>query len=941
MIGNGLPSLANLQSSEPFERACLNEIESNCRLDLDCMVVVVRSIRSSAAFASDPSFAGRFGKASGREIAEHISKYGSDPNEVMVFADQAEFVASFLRDVLLGRAWTTWFYGPFRKFRGLRNREAILTVMQENSHCLADTLTLMRGEPQWESLLQLIGSGSLGPWRSSIDRRSNRVMFVEPVFDCLFRIADQLGWWRGSRPEQQGLVEKYCAVISVERADSFAGVAADVVRFLLQHRLLSRSTVRNTIDRVDEYAENFSGVSWMDCDQLNTNIRLLLDRTAVAVEVDSMVDNSPESLRPIFAAALRITGRLGIRHSLSSSALFETFISGFPTRLGWSDKSNLMVSVAEVIGFLLEQQRSFLATHSFESAHIDAAVRDESWLDTEQLSRLIIEQLESEFDSSCHHDAAPADEPGQSPRQPAESPTAATFSASKAVELVADDRTRALRPVFAAALRITARIGIKHSLSSSALFESFISGFPTRPGWSDKSKLTASVSEVIGFLLKQQRSLLATHSFEAALIDAAVRDESWLDTKQLSGLIIEQLESEFDSGFHRDAVLADEPGQRTIHSAENPTAVDPSVPQSIETTEQPNQQLASTPLKSGERRTQDDVRQNQMKSLGLNAPDPQPMRPSPTTPSTYTVETSSVSAFLLARAIQDLRLHSMVQRLEMPADTELIWQSLLIDLGLRWSGVEREEDDAIDPGLLVAAGAETSTGRMECESVLEDFSQLDIAALQFTLLRQLVGMRLMKRERLHVHRQMLDDSRAVWIGGDATTEVWPLVQVVNSKEVRIPDFIDDWTTRWVETLGCRPDVITSKEDAGLAGINEHHQFTELHAESHQRLAPLFELYGDGCHASQAFNAFGPLLSSIVVRAWAKWLKQFTRSSHQYLLDNFLRRPGRVTVSRFEIVVYLEPRPLDVVLSMSGYTSDLENVSWLGNRPLRFRIGGGR
>jgi hypothetical protein len=59
----------------------------------------------------------------------------------------------------------------------------------------------------------------------------------------------------------------------------------------------------------------------------------------------------------------------------------------------------------------------------------------------------------------------------------------------------------------------------------------------------------------------------------------------------------------------------------------------------------------------------------------------------------------------------------------------------------------------------------------------------------------------------------------------------------------------------------------------------------------------------------------------------------------YLLNNFIRRPGRITVDDETIVVELETRPLDIVMEMAGYTAAIACVPWLGQRRVIFKVRG--
>jgi hypothetical protein len=76
----------------------------------------------------------------------------------------------------------------------------------------------------------------------------------------------------------------------------------------------------------------------------------------------------------------------------------------------------------------------------------------------------------------------------------------------------------------------------------------------------------------------------------------------------------------------------------------------------------------------------------------------------------------------------------------------------------------------------------------------------------------------------------------------------------------------------------------------------------------------------------------------VIRAWARWLKNMGTTSTPYLLHQFIRRPGRIQVQGDAWLVELEPRPLDVVLQLSGYLDPIEFLVPQPLRSVRFRIG---
>jgi len=70
------------------------------------------------------------------------------------------------------------------------------------------------------------------------------------------------------------------------------------------------------------------------------------------------------------------------------------------------------------------------------------------------------------------------------------------------------------------------------------------------------------------------------------------------------------------------------------------------------------------------------------------------------------------------------------------------------------------------------------------------------------------------------------------------------------------------------------------------------------------------------------------IAGTVLRAWAQWLRGFADSSSAFLLERFVRRPGRVAVVHGRAIVELEPRPLDLLLEMAGYLDPLEREAYL-------------
>ncbi|HJS23132.1 MAG TPA: hypothetical protein VJ751_02095 [Pyrinomonadaceae bacterium] len=75
----------------------------------------------------------------------------------------------------------------------------------------------------------------------------------------------------------------------------------------------------------------------------------------------------------------------------------------------------------------------------------------------------------------------------------------------------------------------------------------------------------------------------------------------------------------------------------------------------------------------------------------------------------------------------------------------------------------------------------------------------------------------------------------------------------------------------------------------------------------------------------------------LLTGWARWLPGLSHSSTNYLLSNFIRRPGTLKVGQRSIVVQLERRPLDEILKLAGYLDETPPVSWLDHRTIKYRL----
>ena len=357
--------------------------------------------------------------------------------------------------------------------------------------------------------------------------------------------------------------------------------------------------------------------------------------------------------------------------------------------------------------------------------------------------------------------------------------------------------------------------------------------------------------------------------------------------------------------------------------------------------------------------------------------------------------------FLLLRAVLDAQLPALIRRSDFPRlDPDRRLPAVLVALAARWAGVDVPPGEVIDPGLALFAGLERppglEAGRERCSDLIRNGGEVlswgakrgmvdtcSCSGFQTLLLRTLQGRRLVEASTLHLRLVPFAGDLAL-LGGDASGRVWPLGRVVKGIEDVVP-VVEEWLVLWAEVTGAAVESIvcdTSLAEAlersfdvagglwspsplsergvrgeGASKPGERRDLpcacvtltsTPLSQEEREERGPTGTLPHDTLTA--ALYALGSgrvgvpdadltldLTAAALLRLWAVWLKKLAGSSVPYLLENAIRRPGRVVRRGDELEVWLDPAPLDVVLEMSGYLAELEGVPWLGRR-VTFRLG---
>ena len=113
--------------------------------------------------------------------------------------------------------------------------------------------------------------------------------------------------------------------------------------------------------------------------------------------------------------------------------------------------------------------------------------------------------------------------------------------------------------------------------------------------------------------------------------------------------------------------------------------------------------------------------------------------------------------------------------------------------------------------------------------------------------------------------------------------------------------------------------------------------TEDRAELLERLATTPSLE-EGTVASDWAATFDHL-GNYLLREFASRIRGFRNATPPFIVNTFLKQPGRIVIDDARIHVTLQPNPFHVALHLSGVDEPIDSVTWLDNRRLQFQLEG--
>ena len=274
----------------------------------DPAVYVVRQIETRLAMildgqASDAAIAERWGiclaAAVARAIASRETGHGyplgkNDAGaEVLRFADQADYVAHFVLDLLDNVAWDRWFYGAFARWRTSTRQEALEGVLLENVESLPATLAhLSRHGVLARVLDELGGRAHMRLWSALRDEAPLQEAAWQSLFGVVQRLGDRLDLWAAGQPDRQALAGFLASGPAPPDWRDRTGLTQAILALFRHLALRGFFRVRGSAEGQPQYSEEglvphvssdaLSELDWLDREQLRKGLEAILMHGPVA-----------------------------------------------------------------------------------------------------------------------------------------------------------------------------------------------------------------------------------------------------------------------------------------------------------------------------------------------------------------------------------------------------------------------------------------------------------------------------------------------------------------------------------------------------------------------------------------------------------------------------------------------------------------------------------
>ena len=267
----------------------------------DPAVYILRNVDAKVTLLTGPQvndeqIAQRWGRRVARAIVQAIKRNPGDGRNLVRFADQAEYVASFVSDLLEGRAWDRWFYRSFARLQTHTISDAVGSVLQDHGDHLPAILRYLHRDHKIEALLEACDETTLQAlWSEGLDtHRPPPAETLHPLLNRALALLDRLDLWERPPPPRGPLLEAYLAEgpapANWQDRDSLTVSFLDILHFLMrQGYVRRREPDGRQLATLDEVLADFD---WLDVEVLSSRLTALTAVPARRVHADE------ESLRP-------------------------------------------------------------------------------------------------------------------------------------------------------------------------------------------------------------------------------------------------------------------------------------------------------------------------------------------------------------------------------------------------------------------------------------------------------------------------------------------------------------------------------------------------------------------------------------------------------------------------------------------------------------------
>jgi hypothetical protein len=179
-------------------------------------VIVIRELNARIALSGldlslDRRVLDRMSAASVDAIAATLAR-PPDDELVVRFADQAEFVGSFIVDVIAGTAWDRWYFGAFHRHRQADTAATIAEVLDKNRDWVAAIFGWLQRRGSLDAVLALLGeerARELSDAGAAVQERASSDDDVRPLAWAAMALMEALGWDPGGVAEREALERDY------------------------------------------------------------------------------------------------------------------------------------------------------------------------------------------------------------------------------------------------------------------------------------------------------------------------------------------------------------------------------------------------------------------------------------------------------------------------------------------------------------------------------------------------------------------------------------------------------------------------------------------------------------------------------------------------------------------------------------------------------------